>query len=242
MDVCQRRCHTGSVRPRGARPQTRRPPPTSMPARDERARRTAQAGTRGSTPSSSRAPAAAAPPGRVAAANPQPQQQHRAQCAPDAALQESLGDERAADEGERRPDELHDFDLVAPRVQAEPDDRGHGHRGGQRHQRARARSRRARMRVEPAAHRAPATRGRSARRRRRAASRPRCTSASARPSALGVRPHAHFERRGKRIVVDVVGQSTPARRTAVGTAPAPASFETYSRPAADAALIDEPPR
>ena len=60
------------------------------------------------------------------------------------ALEEPFGDERTADEGQRRSDELHDFDFVAAGVQPEADDGGHGDGGGQRHQQRQRQARAAR--------------------------------------------------------------------------------------------------
>ena len=50
------------------------------------------------------------------------------------ALEDAFGDERPPDEGKRRPDELHDFNFVTPRIGRQPDDIRDRHRGGDREQ------------------------------------------------------------------------------------------------------------
>ena len=52
-----------------------------------------------------------------------------------AALQNALGDERSADERERRPDELHDFNFVTTGVSGEPHHVGDRQGRGDREQR-----------------------------------------------------------------------------------------------------------
>ena len=54
-----------------------------------------------------------------------PAKRARSRAAHPPPLHQSLGNERAADERERGPDQLHDFNLIAPCVQPEPDDGGH---------------------------------------------------------------------------------------------------------------------
>ena len=123
---------------------------------------------------------ASAPHQAMATANPS----HRSASASsgaEPALQQPLGHERTADERQRRPDQLHDFDLVAAGVQSEPDDGGHGHGGRHGHQhRQREPGRRGPCRgptpsraSHSRSYRTSATPGSAATRR---------TSASARPS------------------------------------------------------------
>src|SRR5688500_9511144 len=47
--------------------------------------------------------------------------QHNRQYCPETSLKEAFCDERSADEGERRSDQFHDLELLAPCVEAEPD-------------------------------------------------------------------------------------------------------------------------
>ncbi len=54
--------------------------------------------------------------------------------APSPTLQDAFGDEGPADEGERRPDELHDFNFVTPGIGRQADDIGDRHRRGDREQ------------------------------------------------------------------------------------------------------------
>ena len=57
-------------------------------------------------------------------------------------LKNALGHERPADVRQRRADQLHDLNLVPPRVRREPDDVGDGQRRGDGEQRRRSRDRR----------------------------------------------------------------------------------------------------
>ena len=105
-----------------------------------------------------------------------------------APLDDPLADERPPDERHRRADQFHDLHLVAPRVEREADDVGHGQAGGQNED---AGQDQAGIADEPPATPGDrATVGRSGRQRRRAshqsgprASRPRPTSTAGRPRA-----------------------------------------------------------
>ena len=97
--------------------------PSSMPPTSSAEQWRRPAGTRAALRPSPSSASLAVP--ALAHHEDHPQRDDGHEC-PDPALQDPFGDERPADEGERRPDELHDFNFVTARVGGQADDVGDG--------------------------------------------------------------------------------------------------------------------